>query len=499
MLALHAMVRFFRLAAILIGVLAAVLSVAACGRRGQGPLPVALIGERTALQASGPHLSPAARMLRGATVEGLVGFDADGHIVPALADRWIITDDGQSYIFRLRDGIWPGGARITADTAAAALRKALAQIKGTALGLDLAAIEQVRVMANRVIEVDLAAPMPDFLTLLAQPELGLPYGQRGSGPMAVGRKGGAVILSLIPPEKRGLAPQEGFSRQIRSLVVDFVPAAAAVKRFNDGAADLVLGGRIDSLPLAEGTTLSRGNIQLDPVIGMFGLLVDSEAGFLADAPNREALALAIDRDALLATFNIGGWQPTTRVVSAGVDGDAGTVGERWVGMAMEQRRTLAAERVAKYKLGGKPAPVLRIAAPDGPGSRIVLDRLTADYDAIGIIVVRVGEDRVADLRLVDATARYGRAAWFLNQLACAVHKPGCDAAGDALLAQARIAKDPSQRATLLGQAEAAITAANGFIPIARPLRWSLVRSGVTGFAPNPWGWHPLPPLAVIPK
>jgi len=45
------------------------------------------------------------------------------------------------YLFRLRDGTWPGGARITAETAAAALRKALAQIKGTALGLDLAAIE----------------------------------------------------------------------------------------------------------------------------------------------------------------------------------------------------------------------------------------------------------------------------------------------------------------------------------------------------------------------
>ncbi len=486
-------------AAALVGVVALVLAASACSRRGHGPLAIALIGDRTALQASGPRLSPAARTLRAATVEGLVAFDAEGRIVPAIADRWIITDDGQSYIFRLRDGTWPGGARITSETAAEALRKALAALKNTALGLDLAPIEQVRVMADRVIEIDLAAPMPDLLTLLAQPELGLPYARRGSGPMAVGRKGNAAILSLIPPEKRGLAPQDGFARTVRNLVVDFAAPAAAVQRFNDGNADLVLGGRLDSLPLAEATTLSRGNIQLDPVIGMFGLLVESEDGFLADAPNREALALAIDRDALIAAFNIGGWQPTTRVVAAGVEDDAGTVGERWVGVAMEQRRTLAAERVAKYKLGGKPAPVLRIAAPDGPGSRLVLDRLTNDFDAIGVVVVHVAEDKPADLRLVDATARYGRAAWFLNQLACAVHKPACNAAGDALLAQARAAKDLRERARLLGEAEAEITGANAFLPIARPLRWSLVRSGVTGFAPNPWGWHPLPPLAVIPK
>lgn len=476
-----------------------ILGVSGCGRRSEGPLPIVVIGDRSALDPSGIRLSPAARTLRGATIEGLVAFDAQGHIVPAIADRWIITDDGQSYIFRLRDGTWPSGARITAETAAAALRKALAQLKGTALGLDLASIEQVRVMADRVIEIDLAAPVPDLLTLLAQPELGLPHARRGSGPMAIARRGDAVELSLMPPEKRGLVPEEGFTSHARHLIVEFLPASKAVKRFNDGDADLVLGGRIDALPLAEETSLARGNVQLDPVIGMFGLLVDSDAGFLADAPNREALALAIDRDAIIAAFNIGGWKPTTRIVSAGIEGDAGTVGERWVGVALDARRALAAERVAKFMAGGKPAPVLRIAASSGPGTRRVIDRLAADFKAIGVVAVQVGEDKPAELRLIDTTARYGRASWFLNQLACSVHKPACNPLADSYLADARRTADMRERARLLGQAEAEITAANAFIPIARPLRWSLVRSGITGFAPNPWGWHPLPPLAVIPR
>lgn len=497
------MVRASRLSVVaalaLAGLGALVLGVSACGRRSEGPLTIALIGDRTALDTSSLRLSPAARTVRGATVEGLVAFDAEGHIVPAIADRWIITDDGQSYIFRLRDGTWPGGARITAETAAAALRKALAQLKGTALGLDLAAIEQVRVMADRVIEVDLVAPVPDLLTLLAQPELGMPYARRGAGPMGMARRGGGAEFSLIPPEKRGLIPEEGFSSRARNLVVEFLPANKAVDRFNEGAADLVLGGRIDSIPLTEQTGLARGNVQLDPVIGMFGLLVESDAGFLAEAPNREALALAIDRDAIIAAFNIAGWQPTTRVVSAGVEGDSGTVGERWVGVALEARRALAAERVTRYMAGGKSAPVLRIAAPNGPGTRRVIDLIAADFKAVGVVAVQVGEDKPADLRLVDTTARYGRATWFLNQLACSVHKPACNMAGDQLLEQARAATDPRERARLLGLAEAEITSANAYIPVARPLRWSLVRSGVTGFALNPWGWHPLPPLATLPR
>ena len=45
--------------------------------------------------------------MRAATTEGLVGLDAEGQVIPALADRWIVTDDGRSFIFRLRDGTWP--------------------------------------------------------------------------------------------------------------------------------------------------------------------------------------------------------------------------------------------------------------------------------------------------------------------------------------------------------------------------------------------------------
>jgi oligopeptide transport system substrate-binding protein len=44
-----------------------------------------------------------------------------------------------------------------------------------------------------------------------------------------------------------------------------------------------------------------------------------------------------------------------------------------------------------------------------------------------------------------------------------------------------------------------LTAANIYIPLAMPLRWSLVRGDVPGYFPNAWAWHPLPDMATIPR
>ena len=481
-------------------------ALSGCGRTDGGALPVALVGEGSAVQlaaarpiAGQPALSPAGQVLRAATAEGLVGFDAEGRVVAALADRWVVTDDGESYIFRLRDGNWPDGKPITAEAAATLLNRALAGLRGSALGSDLAAITEVRVMAGRVIEIDLAAPAPDLLTLLAQPELGLVYGGRGSGPMTARGTVRQVSLDLLPPERRGLPADPDFADRARKLAVSLADASHAVARFNDGYVDAVFGGTVDSLPLAGSGRLTRGNVQLDPVMGLYGLRFETDEGFLGDPANREALAMSIDRETLIGTFNIGGWAGTSRLVSPQVQGDLGTIGERWQSLDFAQRRAAATARVTVWKNARRPLPVLRVATPGGAGSQRVLDRLRADWGAIGIGVQPVGPNAPAEIRLVDRVATYANASWFLNQLGCEVVKIVCSPAGDARVAEARRTRDPQQRAALLAEAEAEITAVNSFIPIARPLRWSLVRNSVSGFAPNPLGWHPLPPLAMLPR
>lgn len=472
--------------------------LAGCDAAPDRPVEVAVIGDAAAPFASGPRLPLAAQLVRSATAEGLVGFDERGRVIPALADRWIVTDDGLSYIFRLRDGDWPDKTPITGENARTALLQAIGELRGTPLGADLAAIDEVRAMAGRVVEIRLSQAQPDFLQLLAQPELGLLRKGRGAGPMRLKREKNAALLTPIAPEDRGLPQVEDWSERSRKLRLVAMPATRAIDRFNAGKADVVLGGRLADYPRLDAGNVPRGAVRLDPVAGLFGLAVVNPQGFLSDPGRREALAMAVDRDALAAALNVGGWTATTRIVNPGAGDDNGTVGERWPGQSLVERRTIAAGRIAKWR-GSDQQPQLRLALPTGPGSDLIFSRLAEDFRAIGVQAVKVPESAPADLRLVDIVARYVRAGWFLNQLSCANSRVLCSAAADRLAGLALLEPDPAKRADLFAQAEAQLTIANTFIPLGVPIRWSLVSGRAAGFMPNPWSVHPLLPLAMPPK
>jgi peptide/nickel transport system substrate-binding protein/oligopeptide transport system substrate-binding protein len=478
----------------LIGALA-VLS--GCGSGGTSQLPLVVIEEAGDAQPGGLDRPLAAQLTRAATAQGLVAFDEQGRVVPALADRWIVTDDGESYIFRLREGQWRNGDPLTARAAKTALDSAMRGVRKTPLGLDLGAVEDVRVMAGRVIEIRLHRAMPHFLQLLAQPELGLVHRKLGDGPMILDRRGEASRLTPIDPSRLGLPEVPDWAERTRQLQMTVLPADQAVTRFNEGLVDLVLGGRVQDFPLSRSVGILRGTIQLDPVIGLFGLQVAHDEGLLADAALREALAMAIDREALIAPFGLSGWAPTTRLISPSLEGDLQTNPERWTDLPLPERRAAAAARVRRWTAAQdqKDAPQISVWLPPGPGSDILFGRLVEDFATIGVAAKRAERAGRADLRLVDDVARYPRPRWFLNRLSCTARSGLCDPAADALVADAVQLDDPVRRNAMIGEAEARLTAANLFIPFGTPIRWSLVRGNVEGFAANTWGWHPLMPLA----
>ncbi|MFM5883777.1 MAG: ABC transporter substrate-binding protein [Novosphingobium sp.] len=481
-------------------VLAALLALpGACGSDSDRPVEVVALGDPASPFVNAPRLPPAAQLVRSATAEGLVGLDEEGRAIPALADRWIVTDDGLSYIFRLRDGTWPDGTPISGDSARAALLEAMGKARSGPLGGDLAAIGEVRAMAGRVIEIRLRQQMPDMLQLLAQSELGIVRGGRGAGPMRLTRSRDVAILRAIAPEDRGLPEEPGWKQRVRRLELEAMSAEQAIDRFNEDAADVVLGGGFADFPRLDAKGVPRGAVRLDPVGGLFGLAVMHDDGFLSKPENREALAMSVDREALIAALNVGGWTATSRIVNPGLAGDPGSVGERWPGRSLDDRRQVAAGRVAQWKAGGGSPAALRIALPAGPGADLLFARLAGDFKAIGLDTRRVGENAEADLRLIDVVARYARASWFLNQLSCASGRILCSPEADRLTAQALDEPDPAKRADLYADAEARLTIANGFIPFGVPIRWSLVSGKATGFSVNRWNAHPLMALALRPK
>ena len=64
-------------------------------------------------------------MLLSNVAQGLVRFDARGQIEPGLAERWNVSDDGLSYIFRIASADWPDGRTVNAREVARILNRQL--------------------------------------------------------------------------------------------------------------------------------------------------------------------------------------------------------------------------------------------------------------------------------------------------------------------------------------------------------------------------------------
>jgi len=458
---------------------------------------VAIIGSEASLSEQGVRLSPAAQHLRGATSEGLVALDPAGQIVPAIAERWIVTDDGSSYIFRLRDAAWSDGEAVTAADVRILLQDKLRRLEGTSLGLDLAKVTDIRAMTGRVVELRLSGPMPDFLRLLAQPELGFVRNGIGTGPMVVSDQDNPdiALLSALPPQVRGLPERQDWEQMSRNLTVRALPARAAVDAFSNGDVDLLLNGTMASFPMAQLGPLSRGTVQVDPARGLFGLAFKSEEGLLADPARREALSMALDRNDLIEPFGLGGWQPATQIVPDDLFSQSQALGSRWENLSIEERRAIARQRIAAWESGNNQEAVLRIGMPEGPGSELLFQQIAAAWQQIGVTSVRVGMGEGAELELYDRLARYSSPRWFLNQFHCSLKVGICSPEADALVLESLALKDVAAKQSLLANAHGELIAAEAFIPLGIPVRWSLVRGAVDGYQANQWGLHPLFPLS----
>jgi peptide/nickel transport system substrate-binding protein len=479
--------RSFPRAAALALVAIAVLATGGCQRKAGGVVEVVVIGgpPQLADPQRGP-LGTSESVLVANAAQGLLRFDARGQIEPGLAETWNVSDDGLSYIFRLANGNWPNGRKITADQVARMLRRMIASSSRNPLKDALGSVEDVVAMTDRVIEIRLKEPRPHLLQLLASPELGLVFEGQGTGPFSIdraGSRGGTIRLS------REVATPDEEQTGTEQVDLSAAGAQAAIGAFLAGKADVVLGGTYSNLPDLPRGKLSRRALQFDPASGLFGLVPARNSGPAADEDARKLLSEAIDRDSLVAALNVPGLVPRATVLEPGLDNIADPQPPAWTAKSLSDRLPDLVASARKLFPEGKPA-VVRVALPTGPGSDILLQRLASDWGALGIRVERAAEGSPADFALVDEVAPSSSASWFVRRFRCAV-APVCDKDLDSLLDSARATPVLAQRSALLLDASRMVDSEQLFIPLAAPIRWSLVSARVTGFAGNRFAIHTL--------
>jgi peptide/nickel transport system substrate-binding protein len=462
---------------------------AACRRHPQGELKVVVIGgQPRMLDPAVDPLSRSDAVLVQNVAQGLVRFDATGNIVPGLAERWNVSDDGLSYIFRIASTQWPDGRKINAQQVAKILNRYLSARSKSPIKDPLGAVDDVVAMTDRVIEIRLIAPRPNLLPLLAQPEMAIIRGGYGTGPFRYTLAGKTAEMKL----SRDLSSPDEESSRKDELLLSGMSAPEAIAGFADAKSDLVLGGTFNDLPYVRRVKLPRNSVRFDPAAGLFGLVPTRSGGALDDADLRAILSQAIDRDAFVAALGVGNLAPRATLLQPGLDGLNPPTQPAWLATPLDQRTAALGAGVGRI-FGRGAKPVIRVAMPKGPGGELLLQLLMRDWGALGFTVQWAPGPASADFVLIDEVAPSSSPSWFVRRFSCAAVAV-CDPSMNDILDSARTSQVAAQRYALIAQAAQKIDEKQLFIPITAPVRWSLVGNRVQNFAGNRYARHSLTDL-----
>ncbi|MBB4633842.1 peptide ABC transporter substrate-binding protein [Sphingosinicella soli] len=453
---------------------------------------------------------------------GLTTLEPSGRVVPSLALSWRVSDDGLTYVFKLREAYWADGRRLTSGDVVAVIRRIVSPGSANPLRDELMMIKNAALIAaNRrparmlgvtdprpdTVVVTLAKPEPALLQLLADPAAAIV--RAGKSPPA----SGAFAKADEPEDAAGtlllVKNSTYYAADTVSLAgaeLSRLEAESAIRRFSAGELDIVSGGRLAGLRAARSSD-SRA-LRLEPTWGLYFYLARTSAGPLADVRVRRALAMSFDRAAILSRlFGVAGLQASYSALPPTLpDAYAGSAGD-WAGWTPDARESEAVRLLAEAGYTFDQPLTLSVAIPHGREHADLLAAISNSWAAIGVRVKayargplshrRAIEKGDFELAVVERIARAPIADTFLQPFTCAVRLGGyCNPAVDQLLADAATEDDPGTRIQLQRRANRIISEDAPLIAVLSPIRWSLVSPRVTGWENNVAGAHPLSGLAL---
>jgi peptide/nickel transport system substrate-binding protein len=233
--------------------------------------------------------------------ETLLDVDSKGHPLPALAEKWSVSDDGKRWALTIRSHVqFHDGSNLTAEVAAHALN--VARHKPGVL--QSAKITAITAQGSDVI-IELAEPFKPLLALLAHSSTNIlasaAYGGSDKIQQIIGT--GPYKLTLIEPPQRLAAERfEGYWGE--KPVIEKTTYLAAGRgetrtlMAESGGAELIF--QLDPPSIAK---LQRSNdvqVLIGAVPRVVVLTANAGSGATAPVEMRQALSLAIQREGVAA-------------------------------------------------------------------------------------------------------------------------------------------------------------------------------------------------------
>ena len=273
--------------------------------------------------------------------EGLTAGGASGGVVPAGAESWTVDDDGTRYLFRLRrNARWSNGDPVLARHFVAGLRRAvdpatasggadLLRVIGNATAIlrGEAPVDRlaVRAVDDYLLEIKLARPAPYFPDILtntvASPlhDSSLPSTSGGfSTPGQTVSNGPYTLAEIVPGGRLRLTRNQFFwdssAVAFDEVWYELVPDEnAEFTRFRAGELDVT-----NNVPEQRFAALARdanSGLQFRARLATFYFTFNIDQGPLHDEPAlRQALSLAIDREAITTSITRAGQVPAYSLV-----------------------------------------------------------------------------------------------------------------------------------------------------------------------------------------
>ena len=266
-----------------------------------------------------PHLDPTAgaaaaidEVVYANVFEGLTRIDRNGAVKPALAESWTVSDDGLTYIFKLRSGVnFHDGSAFDSADVKYSLDRATAEDSTNAQKGLFEPIAKVETPDPHTVRITLARPTGNFLfnlgwgdAVIVAPENAADNKSKpvGTGPFVFKRwvKGDRVEL-----ERNGA--YWGSPAKLANATIKIIPDPAA-------AAAAVMAGDVDAFanfPAPETMAQFEADPRFEVVIGSTEgetiLAMNNTRKPLDDIRVRRAIAHAVDRKAVIdgAMFGYG--------------------------------------------------------------------------------------------------------------------------------------------------------------------------------------------------
>ncbi|AVX19891.1 oligopeptide transport system substrate-binding protein [Carboxydocella sporoproducens DSM 16521] len=277
-----------------------------------------------------------------ALFEGLTRYDKDGKIAPGMAEKWEISEDGTKYTFHLRDAKWSNGDPVTAKDFEYAWLRALDPKTASDYAYQLYYLKNgeeynsgkitdpaqvgVKAIDDKTLEVTLKAPAPQFLGLTAFSTL-YPVNKKAveANPEAWFKKPETMITNgpfkmkeWTPKQQIVVEKNPGYwdanTVKLNQVVFTMVESAdTELTMFKTGQIDIG-----NNPPTQEIENLKKdGSLKIGPQLTTYFYRFNVTRKPLDNPKVRKALALAIDREAIVKNVTKAGQTPADAFVPVG--------------------------------------------------------------------------------------------------------------------------------------------------------------------------------------